>query len=260
MSNVPRGAIQLRAVKKTFPAYHADTIKGALARLARGQPVIDRRTVLDGVSLAVKPGERVGIVGKNGAGKSTLFRLMAGILAPDEGVVELGGRVSPLIEITAGMVIDMTGAENIRLNASILGLTRRQTEERFDDIVRFADIADFVDTPVRYYSSGMLARLGFSIAVHVDADIMLIDEVLAVGDAAFQARCLERLHAAWTNGTTIVLVSHDLAAVRRHTERVVWIENGAVRADGATAEISAEYEASAAPSPGAALEVEPSLR
>jgi ABC-type polysaccharide/polyol phosphate transport system ATPase subunit len=218
----------------------------------RGQPVVERRTIFEGLDLDVKPGERIAIVGKNGAGKSTLFRLMAGILAPDAGDIAIGGRISPLIEILAGLVIDMTGAENIRLNASILGLTNAQIRDRFDEMLAFADLGDFVDTPVRYYSSGMLARLGFSVAVHVDADIVLVDEVLAVGDATFQRRCLDRMSELSRRGTTIILVSHDLEAVRTFFARTAWIGDQRVLDDGPTERVLAAYtsagSASGAPS------------
>lgn len=243
-----RGTIQLRGVKKTFPSYTADSWKVALVGIARRDRARERRTILDGVDLTVAAAERVGIIGKNGAGKSTLFRLMSGILTPDAGVVDIGGRVSPLIEITAGLVPDMTGRENIHLNAAILGLTRAELRERFDDIVAFAGIGEFLDTPVRFYSSGMMARIGFAVATHVDADVVLVDEVLAVGDEQFQRRCLARMDALSAQGTTIVLVSHDLDAVARHMQRVVWLEQGRVRMHGTPAEVLPPYRDSVAQS------------
>lgn len=238
---LPPGAIRLRGVKKTFPAYYAETLKAALVRVARGESVVERRTILDDLDIDIAPGERVGIIGKNGAGKSTLFRLMSGILAVDAGSVQLGGRVSPLIEITAGMVPDMTGAENLRLNAAILGLRRSEIAARFDEIVAFADVREFIDTPVRFYSSGMLARLGFAVATHVDANIVLVDEVLAVGDREFQERCLSRMELLHSRGATVVLVSHDLDAIERHMSRVIWLEGGAVKRDGAPKDVLAAY-------------------
>lgn len=240
------GAIRLRGVKKTFPAYAAETLKASVVRLMRGQPLWERRTILDGLDLDVAAGTRVGIVGRNGAGKSTLFRLMSRILTPDAGTVEVGGRVSPLIEIAAGMVPDMTGAENIRLNAAILGLRREEITKRFADIIAFADIGDFVDTPTRFYSSGMLARIGFAVATHVDADLILIDETLAVGDQEFQQRCLERINFLCERGATVVLVSHDLDAVAQHMERVIWLEHGRVCLDGAPDEVVQRYRAAIA--------------
>lgn len=231
---VARGAIHLHDVRKSFRAYHASSVKETLVRLARGEPLTERRLVLDGVSLDVAPGERIAIVGKNGAGKSTLFRLMSGIMIPDGGAIAIGGRVSPLIEITAGLVLDLTGAENIRLNGVLLGLTRRDVDRRFDAIAAFAGLEDFLETPVRYYSSGMLARLGFAIAVHVDADILLIDEVLAVGDVDFQQRSLEHMLELNRAGVTVVLVSHDFDAVRSFCPRTVHLAGGRVIDDGPT--------------------------
>lgn len=240
---IARGAIRLRGVRKSFPAYSTETLKGSVVRLLRGQRLVERRTILQGVDLDIAPGERVGIVGRNGAGKSTLFRLLSGILVPDAGQVTVGGRVSPLIEITAGLVLDMTGGENIRLNASILGLRRHEIAARFEEIVAFADLREFVDTPVRFYSSGMMARLGFAVATHVDGDVVLIDEVLAVGDAGFQRRCLERIDQLSESGATVVLVSHDVEAMSRHMERIVWID-GVVRDQGPPGRILPEFVAS----------------
>lgn len=226
-------AIRLAGLHKSFRKYHATTIKETLTGLTRRRGVFERRQVLQGVDLVVERGERIGIIGRNGAGKSTLFRVMSGILRADKGAVELKGRVSPLIELTAGFVPDLSGAENIRLNALMLGVSRKRLAEVYADIVAFADLGEFLDTPVRYYSSGMHARLGFAVAVHVDADILLVDEVLAVGDLGFQRRCVARLSAIADAGATIVFVSHDLEAVARLCRRVVWLDDGKVRMDGA---------------------------
>lgn len=241
--SVDKGAIRLRGVHKSFRAHHAMSLKESLIHVAQRRPLYERREILRGIDLDVAPGERVAIIGRNGAGKSTLFRLVSQILRADRGDVELNGRVSPLIEITAGHVLDMTGAENIRLNALLLGLPRHKLADRFDAIVDFAGIREFLDTPVRYYSSGMHARLGFSVAVNVDADILLIDEVLAVGDAEFQARCLARLDELARKNVTIVFVSHDLSAVRALCPRSVWLDAGKVRQDGATDAVVAAYSA-----------------
>lgn len=222
------GEIRLQGVRKTFRAYHAVSLKESLVRVARGQSLTERHTVLDGVDLHVEPGERLAIIGKNGSGKSTLFRLMSRILTPDAGTIEIGGRVSPLIEITAGLVMDLTGAENIRLNGVLLGLTRRQVEERFEEIVAFAELEEFIDTPVRYYSSGMQARLGFSVATHVDMDILLVDEALSVGDADFQKKGLQRMVKLNKDGCTVLIVSHDIETLRRFVSRIVVIDDGKV--------------------------------
>ncbi|MBI1947857.1 MAG: ABC transporter ATP-binding protein [Deltaproteobacteria bacterium] len=223
-----RGSIVLRGVTKGFRAYHARSVKETLIRITRRQPLTERRPVLMGVDLEVAPGERLGILGRNGAGKSTLFRIISNILHADRGTVEVTGRVSPLIEVTAGIVIDMTGRENIGLVAALLGLSRRQVAERFDTIVDFAGIRDFLDTPARYYSSGMQARLGFSVGVHVDADILLVDEALAVGDAEFQAKCIAKMEELSELGVTIIVVSHDERLVRSFAPRVVTIADGRI--------------------------------
>lgn len=225
-----RGAIHLHGVTKSFRAYHARSFKESAIRLLHRQPLVERREILRGIDLDVRPGERLGIVGKNGAGKSTLFRIISGILRPDAGTMEVTGRVSPLIEITSGLVPDLSGQENLVLNTVLLGLSLREAEARRDAIVEFAGIRDFLETPTRYYSSGMQARLGFAVAVHVDADILLVDEVLSVGDAEFQRKCLERMAELSRQGRTIVVVSHDPALIRDFSHRVVEIEDGLVRA------------------------------
>ncbi len=224
------GEILVEDVHKSFRAYHSRSFKELAIRLARGEPISERRPVLQGVDLRIAPGERVGITGRNGAGKSTLFRLLSGIYRPDRGRIAVGGRIAPLIEITSGLVLDLTGRENIYLNAVILGLTRREARRRFDDIVAFAGLEDFVDTPVRYYSSGMQARLGFSVVAHVDAEILLIDEVLAVGDAEFQQRCLSRMVDLNRSGATIVFVSHDSAQINTFCSRVTQLNAGKLHA------------------------------
>jgi ABC-type polysaccharide/polyol phosphate transport system ATPase subunit len=233
--NVVRGEIVVEDVHKSFRAYHSRTVKDVLIRAARGEPLSERRPVLQGVDFRVSPGERVGIVGRNGAGKSTLFRLMSGIYRPERGRIVVGGRISPLIEITSGLVLDLTGRENIHLNSVVLGLSRAEARQRFDAIVAFAGLEDFVDTPVRYYSSGMQARLGFSVVAHVDADVVLIDEVLAVGDIEFQQRCVARMRQLNERGATIVFVSHDAAQLRALCPRVVMLTGGRVVADGPAA-------------------------
>lgn len=239
-----RGSVELVDVHKSFRLYHASSLKETLLAVARGHPVHERRGILNGVSFAVTPGEAVALVGRNGAGKSTLFRLMSGILEPERGQVRTAGRVAPLIELTAGFVPDLTGAENLALSAAVLGLDRHTLRERYDDIVEFAELTEFMDTPVRHYSSGMQARLGFSVAVHVDGDIVLVDEALAVGDIAFQHKCVQRMRALVARGITVVFVSHDFELIRAFCERTIWIEQGRVHRDGATAEVLEAFAAS----------------
>ena len=228
---VAPGEIILHDVHKSFRAYHARSIKETFISVFKREPLTDRRAVLRGISLKIAPGERVGLVGKNGAGKSTLFRIMGGIMRPDRGVVEVGGCVSPLIEITSGFVADLTGRENLLLNAVLLGLTRKEAARRFDEIVAFANIGDFIDTPLRFYSSGMQARLGFGVAVHVDADIICVDETLAVGDVDFQARCLSKMHELSDLGVTILFVSHDPLLIKSFCRRVIEIDDGVIVSD-----------------------------
>ncbi|MCR4761526.1 MAG: ABC transporter ATP-binding protein [Oscillospiraceae bacterium] len=201
----------------------------------------DERTVLDDFSLNVRQGEAIGLVGKNGCGKSTLLKLMSRILYPESGSVKLKGRVSSLIELGAGFHPDMTGRENIFTNASIFGLTHKEIEAQLDEIIAFSEMEEFIDNPVRTYSSGMYMRLAFSVAIHVGADILLIDEILAVGDAAFQAKCFERLMEIKAAGTTIVIVSHSLAQLEQICDRTVWIENGKIRMEGPPNTVHPEY-------------------
>lgn len=234
-------AIEIQNLKKSFRLYadRGQSLKEKLLSPERRR--YQTRTVLDGISLTVQAGEAIGLVGKNGCGKSTLLKLMSRILYPDSGSVKLCGRVSSLIELGAGFHPDMTGRENIFTNASIFGLTHQEIEARLDEIIEFSEMQDFIDTPVRTYSSGMYMRLAFSVAIHVGADILLIDEILAVGDAAFQAKCFERLMEIKASGTTIVIVSHSMAQLERICDRTIWIEDGRIRMEGAPNEVHPKY-------------------
>ena len=194
--------------------------------------VRDDLHALQDVSFSIAPGETVGFIGSNGAGKSTLLKLIARILEPDSGTVTVGGRVGALLELGAGFHPDLTGRENVYLNASIMGLNRRDVDRRFDEIVAFSELERFIDVPVKHYSSGMYVRLGFAVAVNMEPEILLVDEVLAVGDAAFQRKCFERLDRMRANGVTLLFVSHSAAAVRTHCSRAIWLESGEVVADG----------------------------
>lgn len=193
------------------------------------------------VSFEVARGEALGIIGHNGAGKSTILKLLANITTPTSGEITINGRLSALIEVGSGFHPELTGRENIYLNGSILGMRRREISEKLDSIVDFAGVRQFLDTPVKRFSSGMYVRLGFSIAAHLDPDILLLDEVLAVGDAAFQAKCLQRIKELKQAGTTIVFISHDLAAVERVCDRVLLMQRGQIVADGAPHESIAAY-------------------
>jgi ABC-type polysaccharide/polyol phosphate transport system ATPase subunit len=194
------------------------------------------------VDFEVERGEALGIIGHNGAGKSTILKLLANITAPTDGEITINGRLSALIEVGSGFHPELTGRENIFLNGSILGMRRREIVRKFDSIVDFAGVRQFIDTPVKRYSSGMYVRLGFSIAAHLDPDILLLDEVLAVGDAAFQAKCIRRISELKTAGTTIVFISHDLGAVERLCDRVLLMQHGQIAASGDTREVIAEYQ------------------
>jgi ABC-type polysaccharide/polyol phosphate transport system ATPase subunit len=194
------------------------------------------------ISFEIRRGEMIGVVGQNGSGKSTLLRLIAGAAYPTEGHIAVRGRLAPLLALGAGFQPDMTGRECVEINATALGLERHEIEARLDDIVSFAELHDFIDTPVRYYSSGMLARLGFSIAVHTDPDLLLVDEVLAVGDHSFQAKCVARIEAMRDDGVTIFFVSHDAGIVRRLCTRAIWLEGGRIAGDGPPEQVLRAYE------------------
>ncbi len=204
----------------------------------------DRFLALEDVSLEVKRGEAVGIIGPNGSGKSTMLGLIAGVIQPQSGTVEVLGRVAPLLELGAGFHYELTGCENIVLNAVLMGLTRRQVARKLDAIVAFSGLETSLDEPLRTYSSGMVARLGFSVAVHLDPDILLIDEILAVGDAHFQAKCHERLMDFRHQGTTFVIVSHALEQIRTLCDRVVWLEAGKIAMQGEPREVLEAYSKS----------------
>ncbi len=196
------------------------------------RPQRDDLWALRDVDLAIEPGETVGVLGRNGAGKTTMLRLMAGVTQPSEGRVRIAGRVAPLLSVGVGFHQEMSGRENVYVNALLLGLTKAQVDERFDDIVAFAELDDFIDTPVKFYSSGMYMRLGFSVAVHVDPQILLVDEVLAVGDIAFQLKCFDRMRELQNRGTTIVMVSHSMHAIRLMCPRALLFRKGRLEYDG----------------------------
>jgi ABC-type polysaccharide/polyol phosphate transport system ATPase subunit len=241
-------AVSLRDVSKRFRLYRGrqvSTVKDLFVRLAGGRGTAagpgEELWALRGVSLDLHRGRMTGIIGSNGSGKSTLLKVLGGILKPTSGRVAVRGRVSALIELGAGFHPEFTGRENIYVNGVLLGLTRAEIRARFDEIVAFAGLEPFVDSPVKTYSSGMYMRLGFAIAVTVDPDILLIDEVLAVGDEAFQHRCVGRIQEFKARGKTIVLVSHDLASIERLCDEAVWIDGGHLRAHGETREVVGQY-------------------
>jgi ABC-type polysaccharide/polyol phosphate transport system ATPase subunit len=228
---VTGAAISVEGAKKRYRIYRRreTTLKSTIIRGRRG--VYDEFAALDGVSFEIPHGQAVGIVGRNGAGKSTLLKLLARIIEPDAGSIAIDGRVSALLEVGAGFHPEYTAIENIYLSGAIYGIPRSDLAKRVDDIIAFAELERFADNPVKTYSSGMFARLGFAIAVNVDPDVLLVDEVLAVGDQSFQARCIDRMLEFRNAGKTLVLVTHDLGAVESFCERAIWIDKGLVRED-----------------------------
>lgn len=234
-------AIDVKGVTKSFRVY---LDKGAQLKerlLFRKRSRYEERKVLRGISFTVKKGEAVGLIGHNGCGKSTTLKLLTRIMYPDEGSIKMNGRVSSLIELGAGFHPDMSGRENIYTNAAIFGLTKKEIDERIGDIVEFSELEEFIDNPVRTYSSGMYMRLAFSVAINVDADILLIDEILAVGDANFQSKCFNKLREIKAQGTTIVIVSHSLGQIEQICDRSIWIHEGLIKAEGPPMETDMEY-------------------
>ena len=235
----PRGpdAVALDGLGKKFRLTHDRnwTLKATV--LAGHRTRYEEFWALRGIDLEIPHGSTFGIIGGNGSGKSTLLKVLAGILRPDEGTAEVDGRLSALLELGAGFHPELTGRENVYLNGAILGFTSREIRRRFDDIVGFAELDRFIDEPVRNYSSGMYVRLGFSVAIHVEPDILLVDEVLAVGDHAFQKRCLDRFAQLKAEGRTIILVSHDLDMVGWLCEQTAWIQQGTLQAVGPSPEV-----------------------
>ncbi len=239
-----RTALRVQDLTKEFELRHSGyaSLKGML--LHRRKVRSERVHALKGLTFSVHFGECVGVVGKNGAGKSTLLGILARIYKPTSGRAEVYGRVAPLLQLGAGFHPDLTGFENVIFNGVVLGLTRKQVLERMDAIVEFSELRDFMDAPVRTYSSGMILRLGFSVALHSDAEILLVDEALAVGDLAFQHKCYEKISEFQQKGGAILFVSHDMKAVRQSATRVIWLSEGKVVKDGSPDEVVSAYEAS----------------
>lgn len=240
-------AVLCRGVAKQFYLYsHRTTsLREWFIRSALGRPIHVRHAEfsLRDFNLRVDRGETVALVGPNGCGKSTVLRLIAGIYTPTGGTVETSGRIAAVIELGAGFNMELTGAENVELYGSIMGLSRDRLARHYEEIVSFAGIGKFIDTPVKYYSSGMMARLAFSVAVNGQPDILLLDEVLSVGDQSFQEKCFERLRAFQASGGTMVVVSHDLHTVSSFCSRAVWLESGSTRMEGDAGTVVEAYRA-----------------
>lgn len=234
-------AIEVRGISKSFRVYQDKgyTLKEKL--LFKKRRAYEVRTVLDGISFEVKKGEAIGLIGHNGCGKSTTLKLLTRIMYPDSGSIEMGGRVSSLIELGAGFHPDLSGRDNIYINASIFGLTRKEIANRVEDIIAFSELSDYIDNPIRTYSSGMYMRLAFAVAINVNAEILLIDEILAVGDVAFREKCFKKLHSIKEKGTTIVIVSHSLEQIENICERTIWIHEGKIRMEGKPGVVHQEY-------------------
>lgn len=234
-------AIEVKDVYKSFKIYFdkGSTLKEKV--LFRNRNHHEIHEVLKGVSFNVEKGQVVGLIGENGCGKSTLLKLMTKIIYPDKGSIKVHGKVSSLLELGAGFHPDMSGRENIYTNASIFGLSKKEIDARIESIIDFSELGEFIDNPVRTYSSGMYMRLAFSVAINVDADVLLIDEILAVGDAAFQAKCFNKMQEIKRMGTTIIIVSHDLGSVEKLCDKAIWINNGKKRSEGKTHNIACQY-------------------
>jgi len=234
-------AIKVENVTKKFKVYldKGHTLKEKT--LFKKRRSYEERVVLDGISFTVKKGEAVGLIGHNGCGKSTTLKLLTKIMYPDSGTIQMSGRVSSLLELGAGFHPDLSGRENIYINASIFGLGKKEINKRMDEIIRFSELGEYIDNPVRTYSSGMYMRLAFSVAIHVDADILLVDEILAVGDVNFQQKCFKRLKEIKAAGTTIVIVSHAMEQLYEICDRLIWIDEGRIRADGDVRQTAAAY-------------------
>jgi lipopolysaccharide transport system ATP-binding protein len=233
-------AIEVSGAGKRYTKYE-DTPMLISSLRVRARTRRNKLWAVRGIDLEVPKGSTVGLIGRNGSGKTTLMSMMAGVTAPTEGSIRVWGRVAPLIAVGVGFHQELTGRENVYLNGSVLGLTRRQIDARMDAIVAFAEVDDFLDTPVKFYSSGMYVRLGFAVAVHSDPEVLLVDEVLAVGDLAFQMKCFERMEQIREAGTTIVVISHNLTAVLRVSHQVLVLQNGRPDFLGAPADAVARF-------------------
>lgn len=234
-------AIVIKDLRKIFKVYpdKSNSIKEKLLLFKRNK--YEKHVVLDGISFDIKKGEAVGLIGKNGCGKSTTLKLINRIMYPTSGSIKVNGKVSSLIELGAGFHPDMSGRENIYTNASIFGLTKKEIDAKLDEIIEFSELGELIDNPIRTYSSGMYMRLAFSVAINVKADVLLVDEILAVGDVSFQKKCFEKLHEIKKQGTTIVIVSHSFEQIEQICDKSIWIENGHIKEMGDSRYIHQKY-------------------
>jgi lipopolysaccharide transport system ATP-binding protein len=238
-------AIEFKNVTKRYPLYHhiGSGIKELIFNPRRALSLLSGRSYLaiEDISFQVQKGESVALIGRNGAGKSTSLGLVAGVMKPSSGTVSVVGRVASMLELGGGFHPELTGRENIRLNATLLGLRRKELKQRLDKIIEFSELGEFIDEPIRVYSSGMLAKLGFSVITQVDPDILIIDEVLAVGDISFQRKCIDTINEFKKKGVTILFVSHNLSDVEKICDKVIWIENHKMKDMGVAHSIISQY-------------------
>ncbi len=234
-------AIKVENMNKDFIIYgdKANTLKERVIRLGKSKKEV--REVLKNINLTINKGESVALIGVNGSGKSTLLKLMTKIIYPTSGKIFINGKLTSLLELGAGFHQDFSGRENIYFNASIFGLSKEEIDKRVNDIIEFSELGEYIDNPIRTYSSGMYMRLAFSVAINVDADILLIDEILAVGDQHFQDKCLNKMLELKKQGKTMVFVSHSVSSVKFLCDRAVWLNNGKVQMDGKTSEVLEKY-------------------
>lgn len=237
-------AIEVKNVTMRFnmSKERVDSLKEYFIKLVKRQLRFEEFLALKNVSMEVAQGDVFGIVGLNGSGKSTLLKIISGILKPSTGTVKVQGTISPLIELGAGFDMDLTARENVYLNGAVLGYSQAQMHEKFDDIIGFAELWDFVDVALKNYSSGMVARLGFAIATITKPDILIVDEILAVGDYLFQQKCEDRIHELMSGGTTVLIVSHSIEQIERLCRHVMWLDHGAVRMMGQTQAVCDAYK------------------
>lgn len=241
MKNEEEYAIEVQDVYKTFDVYldKANSLKEKMLFWKRNRKEV--REVLKGINLNIKKGEAVALIGVNGSGKSTLLKLMTKIIYPNKGKIITHGKLTSLLELGAGFHADFSGRENIYFNASIFGLTKKEIDNRLEQIIEFSELRDYIDNPVRTYSSGMFMRLAFAVAINVDADILLVDEILSVGDQHFQAKCINKMKELKKEGKTMVFVTHSLGSAKELCDRSVWLSNGVIKMDGDTNIVIEKY-------------------
>lgn len=240
--SLPLVEVQDVSMRFNLAQEKTETLKEYVVKLARGKLMFNEFYALKNVSFSVNRGEAVALIGRNGSGKSTMLKVIAGVMYPSTGSRTVRGSIAPMIELGAGFDMDLTARENIYLNGAVLGFDRAYMNEHFESIIEFSELKNFIDVPVKNFSSGMIARLGFSIATEVKADLLVVDEVLAVGDFMFQQKCMKRLEGMLSDGTTLLFVSHDSNAVRSLCNRAIWLDHGVKRADGPADTVCTQYE------------------